>query len=283
MVSILTPSHQQARWLGQNLKSVAIQTYPNVEQIVMDGGSTDGSVEILKEAQHRLRWSSVSDRGQSHALNKALLQSEGEIIGWLNSDDAYFDKRAVSKAVQVFHERPDVDVVYGHAVLVNAEGLVLHMIWVPPFNHRLLRFYNFIIQPAAFVRRRAVETWIADESYHSAMDRELWLRLASCGRRFHRVNALLAVDRHYPLRKSLARPDLALADSTRLTQSYDLSRAPLWRWRVKLLKVLMRYAGLSLISEGLSQHPALEADTDGAIALLLRQIAIPRGAMPAGG
>ena len=94
LVSILTPSFNQAAWLGDNLRSVACQTYPDIEHVVMDGGSTDGSVDILRAAGDSIVWRSEPDRGQSDAINKAFSLSHGEIIGWINSDDAYFDCRA---------------------------------------------------------------------------------------------------------------------------------------------------------------------------------------------
>ncbi|MBI3745852.1 MAG: glycosyltransferase [Chloroflexi bacterium] len=153
-MSILTPSFQQVRWLGDNLDSVARQTYPTLEHIVMDGGSTDGSRELLESRpRDRLVWRSEADRGQSHAINKALAASHGAIIGWLNSDDAYFDPQAIEAAVAVFAARPDVDVVYGHAALVNAAGTVIQLIWAPPWSPRLLRIHDFICQPSAFSYR----------------------------------------------------------------------------------------------------------------------------------
>jgi glycosyltransferase involved in cell wall biosynthesis len=115
LVSILTPSFNQARWLVDTLQSVARQTYPHIEHIVMDGGSTDGTVDLLTHAGSRVTWKSEPDRGQSHALNKALAASTGEIIGWINSDDAYYDVDAVAAVAQCFARHPEVDVVYGHA------------------------------------------------------------------------------------------------------------------------------------------------------------------------
>src|SRR5437868_3953200 len=99
LVSVLTPSFNQRPWLKDNLESVSSQSYPNIEHIVMDGASTDGSVEILRNSLHNVRWLSEPDRGQSHALNKAFAESRGEIVGWLNSDDAYFSCDAVGDVV----------------------------------------------------------------------------------------------------------------------------------------------------------------------------------------
>ena len=146
-MSVLTPSFGQARWLRDNLTSVESQTYERLEHIVMDGGSTDGSVDLLaSRSRPGLTWRSEPDSGQSHALNKAFALSTGEIIGWLNSDDAYFGPTVVEDAVRAFESDPGLAVVYGHALLVNAEGLVLQALWVPPFDATLLRLHDFIVQ-----------------------------------------------------------------------------------------------------------------------------------------
>ena len=277
---MLTPSFNQGRWLSDNLRSVACQTYPHTEQIVMDGGSTDETVDILRDAPERVTWRSEPDRGQSHALNKALAQSGGDIIGWLNSDDAYFTTDAIASAVQLFERRPDIDVVYGHAALVNGDGLILHMIWVPPFSYRLLHLHNFIIQPSAFIRRSALDTIIADEAYGYAMDRELWLRLGR-SHRFAMLNRVLAIDRHHAERKTSTRPDLAQADNKRIVATYGAPAG----WRTgparKALSLAFRLMGLGLLSQA-SGPLAFGGIRDGHGSLALRQLAVRRTAMPAG-
>src|SRR5205807_1163667 len=125
-----------------------------------------------------IKWESRHDNGQSDALNRAFRRSAGEIIGWVNSDDAYFGPSVIARVVETFESRPNVAVVYGHAAMVNADGLLLQLIWVPQFSATLLRWENFIIQPAAFIRRSALGGRFVDEMYDYAMDRELWLRLA---------------------------------------------------------------------------------------------------------
>jgi glycosyltransferase involved in cell wall biosynthesis len=204
LVSILTPSYNQAPWLADNLRSVAAQTYPHVEHVVMDGGSTDGSVEILAQAQPAVRWQSEPDRGQSHALNKALAESRGEIIGWLNSDDAYADRRAVARAAARFAADPGLDVVYGDGLVVDGENRVLLYVWVYPFSRRLLESTNLLLQPSTFIRRSAIEDRFVREDLHYLMDRELWRRLAREGRRFARLRAVVGIDRHQEGRKTIA-------------------------------------------------------------------------------
>ena len=281
LVSVLTPSLNQGRWLADNLGSVACQTYARIEHIVMDGGSTDETVAILRAAPAGVIWRSEPDRGQSHALNKAFAQSKGEIIGWLNSDDAYFSADAIAAAVQFFQREPDVDVVYGHAALVNADGLILHMLWVPPFNYRLLKLHNFINQPCAFIRRSALDSQVADEAYESSMDRELWLRLGR-EHRIARLGKVLAIDRHHRWRKTGLRPDLARADAARIVAAYGAPTGWWTRWVAKALKVAFRLIGLRLLPQA-SRPLAFAGVRDGWARLAVRQAAVLRSNMAAEG
>jgi glycosyltransferase involved in cell wall biosynthesis len=226
LVSILTPSFNQAAWLPDTLRSVACQTYPSIEHIVMDGGSTDGSVEVLKAAGDSVRWRSEPDTGQSDAINKAFRESRGEIIGWINSDDAYFDCRVVEDVVSYFVSHPEVDVVFGHCAQIDERGTIIWMIWVPWFSRRLLRIVNFIGQPVAFIRRSALSDPMLDETFHFSMDYELWLRLDAAGHRFHRLNRLTAVDRHQSGRKGVVMADVLQADIARLAESHGRGYPP---------------------------------------------------------
>jgi glycosyltransferase involved in cell wall biosynthesis len=280
LVSVLTPSFNQSRWLEENLRSVANQTYPHIEHIVMDGASTDGSVDILERAGRTVRWTSESDNGQSHALNKAFADSRGEIIGWLNSDDAYFRRDTVELVVRAFEEHPEAAIVYGHAALVNADGLLLHMVWVPRFSARLLRTHNFIIQPAAFIRRSAIASQFLDEAFQSAMDRELWLRLAPV-QRFVRLGHVLATDRHHRDRKSVARKDLGRIDTARIVQAYPVPEGWSTQLRLKALKFAFRLAGVSLAGEAF-RSLACEARPGGRTLLYIRQLFVVRALMPDG-
>lgn len=282
LVSILTPSYNQAKWLVDNLKSVAAQDYPNIEHVVMDGGSVDGSLDILRRAGSRVRWFSEADHGQSHALNKALAQSHGEVIGWLNSDDAYFSPNAVSAVVDVFQAHPDVSVVYGHAALVNADGLILHMLWTPAYSYRVLRAHDFIVQPAVFIRRKAIGTKFLLEDFHFAMDYELWLRLG-VSHRFHRINTVLAIDRHQAMRKTVIRQDVLVSDWQRLSRAYSLPKFTRRRQvGVKMLKIGMRVMGVRLVFSLLRHRLAFSGWCDSNWCLLVRQLTTPRSFLPFG-
>jgi len=282
LVSILTPSFNQALWLKQNLQSVAGQSYPHVQHIVMDGGSTDGSVDILRSAGSSVMWRSEADDGQSDALNRAFQLSSGEIIGWINSDDAYFGSQVVQRVVEFLKVRPAVDVVYGHGALVNSDGLVIQMMWVPPFNYSLLRTYNFIIQPTVFIRRSALGTQLANPAYDYTMDRELWLRLARNHSRFQRLPIVVAIDRHHAFRKSYLRADLAHIDTKRLAGTYGVTSGRMNRVSVRLLAFTYRLLGLGLVTAPKGRHLVFGGVTDSTWRLGLRQAFRFRRMMPIG-
>lgn len=208
LVSILTPSWNQATWLPDNLRSVSLQTYPNIEHVVMDGASSDDTVDILRDWDSSgSRWRSEVDLGQSDALNKALALSQGEIVGWLNSDDAFADRRAIAWVVAMFARYPDVDVVYGHVLDTTDDGFAVRLTWSPPpWVSRLNRDLNPVKQPAAFFRRRAIKDAFVRTDLHYTMDHELFLRLLHSGRAFRRIPRVLSINRHQLQRKSFARP-----------------------------------------------------------------------------
>lgn len=282
LVSILTPSFNQARWLPDNLRSVAGQTYPSIEHVVMDGGSTDGSVEILAAAAPSPTWESRADRGQSHAINAAFDRSRGEVIGWLNSDDAYYSADVVEKVVAIFEDNPSIGLVYGHGALVNASGSLLYVLWAPPYSRRLLRLYNFISQPTAFVRRSAItRASFVDASFDYMMDRELWLHL--CDRtRFRRLDGILAIDRHHPHRKSYLRLDVAAHDDRLIRDRFGIPFVASNKILRKGLNVLTRLAGLSKLALARRGSDLLPLDTPPLAVIAIRQVATLRRWMPPG-
>jgi glycosyltransferase involved in cell wall biosynthesis len=282
LVSVLTPSFNQARWLVDNLRSVAAQTYPTVEHVVMDGASSDGSVDLLqRHARAGLRWQTELDRGQSHALNKAFAMSRGQIIGWLNSDDAYFGPTVIEAAVRIFEAEPDVAVVYGHALLVNAQGLVLQVLWAPPFSRTFLRLHDFIVQPAVFIRRDVLGQSLADESFDYTMDYELWLRLAQ-HHRFKRLDRIVAVDRHHAARKSYTMMDVGVAEHARLERQYGVASGRTGAVGRKVWKIASRLIGATLVPAAISEPVVFHAVRDGRARLFVRQVATRRAAMATG-
>ena len=282
LVSVLTPSYNQARWLPDNLRSVAGQSYGSIEHIVMDGGSTDGSPELLASASPAVVWESGPDKGQSHAINAAFHRSSGEIVGWLNSDDAYFSSDVVARAVEVFDRERDVGVVYGHAALVNGEGVLLHVLWTPTFAPTVLRAYDLICQPTVFVRRSVVgRTDFVDPAFDYCMDWELWLHLAR-RTRFVRLNRIIAVDRHHLNRKSHTRLDLAAADQKLIAQRYRIPALAANNVLHRAVKVAMRIAGLSRVMEAARGSDLLHLKAGSPRDIAIRQVAQFRRWMPSG-
>ncbi len=181
LVSIITPSFNQARYLEAAIQSVLSQDYPRLEYIVVDGSSTDGSVEIIKKYQSRLAWwVSEPDKGQTDALNKGFARAKGEILAWLNSDDTY-EPGAVAAAVKFLQDHPEVGMVYGDTNYINEDGHVIGKFPAAQTNLRRLRQgYVHIPQQASFFRADLWrEVGPLDPSFYFAMDYDLWVRLAA--------------------------------------------------------------------------------------------------------
>ena len=177
LVSIITPSFNSARFLAETIKSVKNQTYPHIEHIVVDGGSDDGTLVILKQFPH-LRWISEPDQGQSQAINKGFRMASGGIIGWLNSDDTY-NPDTVRRAVDFLQQNPDIDLVYGDCQIIDENSLPIGLIKAKPFDRIKLLDVNLIPQPTIFMRRSVLtDSGGVDEQLHYCMDREFWLRIS---------------------------------------------------------------------------------------------------------
>ncbi len=206
-VTVITPSLDHGRFIERTILSVLYQDWPDIEHVVVDGGSTDGTREILEEYGDRVTWMSEGDCGQGDAVNKGLLRTKGEIIGWLNSDDLYYPG-AISRVVNFFAANSHIDVVYGNADFIDIDGKVEKEFPTKPWDFYHFQADCFICQPATFFRRSAVERCgFLDTKLIYCMDYEYWLRLASAGLRFARMERKLAASRMYPENKTMrARP-----------------------------------------------------------------------------
>lgn len=198
-ISVVTPSFNQGEFIERTLQSVLTQDLAayELEYVVMDGGSKDQTVDILERYSSQITWKSEPDRGQAHAVNKGLQATNGEIIGWLNSDDIYYPG-TLKKICDFFAMHPDVDVVYGDANFIDRDDKITGL--YPTEDWGLARFKSrcYISQPATFFRRSAVvKHGLLDESLHFCMDYEYWLRLALQGAHIVYLPGVLSATRVY--------------------------------------------------------------------------------------
>jgi glycosyltransferase involved in cell wall biosynthesis len=179
-VSIITPSYNQARFLEETIRSVLSQDYPDLEYIIVDGGSTDGSQEVIQRYAGRLAWwVSERDQGQTDAINKGFGRATGEVFAWLNSDDTYLPG-AVGEAVEYLQSHAEAGMVYGDANLIDDQGKIIGRFPARQTDYRsLLRGSVHIPQQAAFFRGSLWrEVGPLDPAFFFAMDYDLWVRLA---------------------------------------------------------------------------------------------------------
>ncbi|MCB0057960.1 MAG: glycosyltransferase [Caldilineaceae bacterium] len=181
LVSIITPSYNSARFLTRTIRSVQQQDYPRIEHIIIDGGSSDETLDILRSYSH-LIWISERDQGQSNALNKGFRIAGGEIIGWLNADDTY-NPQAVWEAVAYLKQHLEAIAVFGRCNVIDERDRVQYVLDAPPFSLAQDLLEHRVPQPATFMRRTALEqVGYLDEDLHYVMDRDLFLKLGYRGR-----------------------------------------------------------------------------------------------------
>lgn len=220
LVSIITPSYNQAAFLEYTIHSVLAQAvlcrpavpcrveHPlKIEYIIIDGGSTDGSLEIIQRYASRLSyWISEPDSGQAEAINKGFLQARGEFIAWINSDDVYLPG-AVARAVAALQQNPQAAFVFGNAITIDAQGRPINLLNFAQPSPRTLRHlmeFRILCQPAVFMRRSFLNEISLDPSYHFMLDHHLWLRLARQAPIQYIEGAPLAAARHHPGAKNIA-------------------------------------------------------------------------------
>lgn len=205
LVTIITPSYNQAKYLEQTIRSVLNQEYPRIEYIVVDGESTDGSLEIIKKYADKLAyWESKKDKGQADAINKGFTRATGEIVAWLNSDD-YYLPGAVGAAVKVFEENPEVVLVYGNMLAVDDNGIKFNTLTYKQLTLEDLLCFQIIGQPAVFMRRSALQkTSGLDLTFHFLLDHLLWIKIAKQGKILH-VDQTWSAARYHAEAKNVAK------------------------------------------------------------------------------
>ena len=215
-ISVITPSFNQGDYLERTILSVVPQNYADLEYIIMDGGSTDQSVEIIKKYQRDIKhWVSEKDGGQTDAVNRGFHVATGEILGWLNSDDIYYSK-TLQTVADYFSSHPECDVIYGMADYIDADDNLIDKYPTRSWSFSELKSWCFICQPSVFFRKTVYEQYgPLDNTLNFCMDYEYWLR---CGQEkpFVYVREKLAASRLYSENKTIGSRPAVIEEIVRM-------------------------------------------------------------------
>ena len=261
-ISIIPPCYNHACFIEQTIQSVLWQDYPNIEYLVVDGGSTDGSVEIIQRyatAGKIAWWVTEPDKGQAEAINKGFAHVHGEIIAWINSDDLYYRRDTVSHAVRALQAHPEVGMVYADGVMVDAELNLLDWHAYPQYSLTDLLSFKVLLQPTVFMHRPILhQAGYLPTDYHLILDHTLWVRMAALAPILH-VSEVWAVERTHLDAKTIALSAQFVDEAFRFVQSVEQDPAfqPVFNCQRKAIySGLHIFAARRLIDSG-QPHSAL--------------------------
>jgi glycosyltransferase involved in cell wall biosynthesis len=244
----VTPSFNQAKYLPETIESVLGQNYPNLEYIIIDGGSTDGSVDIIKKYESRLSyWVSEKDNGQSDAIMKGFERSTGELFAWVNSDDVLFPE-CLNKISQMYISQNKPDLIHTNVCYIDSEGRITRFIRVP----RQSRFFFFrgvwhVVAPTLFYKSSLFRSvGGVDRRYHLSMDLDLWMRMMKAGAKVAHISEYLGGYRWHQSAKTVI--SLKTRSSYENTETDEIFKKHLlgskligrflWRWLCKVYRVV---------------------------------------------
>lgn len=246
-LTIVTPSYNQGKYIKRTIDSVLSQDIDDMEYIIVDGGSTDDTIDIIKSYGTQIVWKSEKDKGQTDAVNKGIRQATGDIIGWLNSDDIYFP-HALKKVMQVFNDNPDVNVVYGNAQHIAEDDSYIEDYYTEPYNYERLKSICYICQPSVFFRKSVVDKYgYLDDTLNYCMDYEYWLRIGK-GEEFYYLEEMLAGSRLYNDNKTLG--CRRQVHEEMLTMQEKLFKKADFKWIYNLAHVIVDEMGIPREKDG---------------------------------
>ncbi len=222
-ISIVTPSYNQAKFLEYTILSVLNQNYPNLEYIIIDGGSTDGSVDIIKKYEKYISyWVSEKDRGQTHALNKGFAIATGDLIGWQNSDDIYLPD-AFDRVIKVYKKNQDYGIYFGNMYLIDENNLLIRDIRYTPFCYNCLIYEGWnITNQAVFFKNSIFKKYKLDESYHYAMDGYLFTKIGLNKEKLQFIREFLGCLRIQPDAKGSTMSEIAKKEWNNLRKQLNI-------------------------------------------------------------
>lgn len=232
-ISVITPSYNQGLFLEETIRSVLLQGYPNLEYIIIDGGSTDNSVQVIKKYEKWLAyWVSKPDKGQSDAINQGFRIAKGDLVSWINSDDLYFPE-TFSKIARNFQKYPEADFVYGDGDVIDERGELKLELLSRSYDLSILKSYhfmtnnttNFIIQQSVFWRFKVFDKiGLLDDSLHYGMDYEYWLRAGTAGLSFVHIPEKIGKYRMISGTKTMSNPTIFWNERLEIFRRYNSKR-----------------------------------------------------------
>jgi len=255
LISIVTPSYNQGEYIEDTIRSVLAQDYPRVQYIVVDGCSIDKTSQVLTKYKDKLELVVEPDEGQVDALTKGFTRAKGNIVTWLNSDDVYTYKDTLSRIANLFNSHPNISVVSGSTVLIDSNNKLLQVFRaIPKFSYRQLLLYDYIRQPATFIRSDALQNNSLDKSLNCAFDYDLWLKLAK-DNEFMMVRDILAgIRRHMDMKTIRLAEDMDKESAiVRNRYGYLSNVSSLDRLNGILIRAINKIAGLRLVA-GIYRH-----------------------------
>ena len=250
LVSIIIPSLNQGYFIEETIQSILHQQYRPIEIIIVDACSSDNTIDILHKYDKTptVQWISEKDGGQGDGINKGFSRAKGEIVAWLNSDDVYFSRDVIDTVVNLFQQKPKIDVIYGDVAIISKENVLLRLFLLPSYSLKRIRRKNMISQPAVFFRRQVTYNEKLDIN-QIGLDYEYWMRLGRLGYHFYHVRKILAGDRHYPERASVMKRDLINSQIREVKTRYGISEfySQIMHPIDRLAQAICRVEGLLLI------------------------------------